>query len=401
MTNPFSLLLPGLLLLASGSTLPPASAQAVADSLRVPVAQAMLARSVVSSTDFSRLQHVFDRARRGDKVTVAVIGGSITAGANASKPENRYAERVAQWWRASFPKAPIEFVNAGVGATGSRYGALRAQRDLFNHQPDFVLVEYAVNDGNTRESAEELEGLLRQILRQPQSPALMLLFMKDRRGFNAQEWQSKLGRHYGLPMISYRDAVQPEIAAGRMKEEDVMSDEVHPNDRGHELAAHLVTRYLDNALQATPPTASLAAVEPTPVPLLGNLYEDVRFYDGANLKPIENQGWAFDAASGSWVAKAVGSVLRCEVEGSSVDVVSFRIKGPTGRARVQVDDQPPVKLEGWFDATWGGKISVDVAARDLKPGKHQVRVEVLADKAADSAGHEFRLFGLAGLGAAR
>lgn len=87
----------------------------------------MLARSVVTSTDFSRLQLVFERARRGKKIVVAVIGGSITAGANAIAPEKRYANRIAAWWRETFPKAQIEFVNAGIGATGSDYAALRAQ----------------------------------------------------------------------------------------------------------------------------------------------------------------------------------------------------------------------------------------------------------------------------------
>ena len=61
-----------------------------------------------------------------------------------------------------FPKATVKFVNAGIGATGSNYGALRAERDLLSHQPDFVVVEYAVNDGNAAAFAATLEGLLRR-----------------------------------------------------------------------------------------------------------------------------------------------------------------------------------------------------------------------------------------------
>ncbi|MDF2440164.1 MAG: hypothetical protein JWN98_1148 [Abditibacteriota bacterium] len=366
--------------------------------------EAVVARSVVNSTDLSRLRPVLAKARRGGKVTVAVIGGSITAGASATAPEKRYANRIAQWWRDTFPQAQIEFVNAGVGATGSHYGTLRAQRDLLSRQPDFVVVEYAVNDGNTREFAETLEGLLRQILRQPQRPAVLMLFMRHRGGANSQEWQSKLGSHYALPMISFRDAVQSEIVEGRLKEENVMADEVHPNDGGHELTAQLVTRYLDSVLKAMPTNTSAEAkadaIKATPPPLFTDLFEHVRFYDGVNLKPIENRGWTFDAPSGSWIAKTPGSVLACEVEGTLVSALTFRIKGPMGRARVQVDDRPPVMLEGWFDATWGGFIPVDIVARDLKPGLHRVQIEVLPDKAAESTGHEFRLFGFGAAGVA-
>ena len=152
---------------------------------RTAVAQtedAIISRSVVTAGDTARLQHALAKGRRGEPVTVAVIGGSITAGARASAPEKNYGGVLAQWWRETFPNAKIELVNAGIGATGSNYGALRAQRDLLARRPDFVVVEYGVNDPNARSSAETLEGLIRQILKQPQQPAVVLLFMMHRNG---------------------------------------------------------------------------------------------------------------------------------------------------------------------------------------------------------------------------
>ena len=127
---------------------------------------------------------------------------------------------MAAWWRQTFPKASIRFVNAGIGATGSDYGALRVKRDLLAHHPDFVVVEYAVNDPNTQAAAETLEGLVRQILREANQPAVLLLFTMNQDGGNAQEWQGKVGRHYDLPMVSFRDALWPEIKEGRMKWND-------------------------------------------------------------------------------------------------------------------------------------------------------------------------------------
>ena len=176
----------------------------------------LFSRSLVSTGHLARLEATLAKARRGEPLTIGVIGGSITAGAAASQPEKRYGDRVAAWWRRAFPKANVRFVNAGIGATGSDYGALRAKRDLLSHHPDFVIVEYAVNDPNTQAAAETLEGLVRQVLRETNQPAVLLLFTMHQDGGNAQERQAKVGRHYGLPMVSFRDALWPEIKEGRM-----------------------------------------------------------------------------------------------------------------------------------------------------------------------------------------
>jgi lysophospholipase L1-like esterase len=194
--------------------------------------EVLFTRAQVSAGDLARLWRVFAKARRDERVVVGVIGGSITQGAMATRPEYRYGNRVAAWWRERFPRAQIQFVNAGIGATGSDYGALRVRRDLLSKRPDFVIVEYAVNDPNEQRFGETLEGLVRQILQCPNQPAVVLLFTMHNNGSNAQKWHGKVGRHYDLPMISYRDALWPEIQAGRMKWEDVEADLVHPNDRG-------------------------------------------------------------------------------------------------------------------------------------------------------------------------
>ena len=354
---------------------------------------AALSRPALLATgDTARIQQVFARARRGEALTVAVIGGSITAGAMASAPTNSYGSRVAAWWRQAFPKAEIKFVNAGIGATGSDYGAFRAKRDLLIHRPDFVIVEYAVNDPNTMGSAETLEGLVRQILKQPNQPAVVLLFMMSQGGNNAQEWHSKVGTHYGLPMVSFRDGLWPEIKAGRLKWEAVMADAVHPNDLGHECAAGFVTSLLEHVSQEP------GAVKPLPPVLFTDLYEHVSLHEAAGLKPRKNEGWAFDAPTQSWRSDKPGSVLEFEITGRAIHSMHFIVKGPMGKARMRADDAPPVMRDAWFDQTWGGYRSTQVLAQDLKPGTHRVRIELLDEKNPGSNGHEFRLLGLGAAG---
>ena len=72
-----------------------------------------------------------------------------------------------------------------------------------------------------------------------------------------------------------------------------------------------------------------------------------------------------------------------------------------GVAQAQVDDRPPVKLQGWFDATWGGYSVWDLVARDLAPGQHTLRITVLDEKAEQSAGHRFQVQAVMAAGRAR
>jgi len=362
----------------------------------------LFSRSLVSTGHLARLERALAKARRGEAVTVGVIGGSITAGAGASLPERRYGDRVAAWWRQTFPKATVRFVNAGIGATGSDYGALRAKRDLLSHHPDFVVVEYAVNDPNTQAAAESLEGLVRQVLRETNQPAVLLLFTMNQEGANAQEWQAKVGQHYGLPMVSFRDALWPEIKEGPMKWSDVEADVVHPNDRGHDYCARFVAGLLDRVLADLPPDDRLPQVKPVPRPLFSDTFEHVALFEADALKPLTNQGWSCDAGQPGdkyWKAGQPGSVIEFEVAGQVVLFMDWHIRGPMGQASVRVDDQPPVIREGWFDQTWGGYRQTTVLARDLGPGKHKVRIELLSAKNPQSTGHEFRVLGVGAAGA--
>ncbi|MGD0089334.1 MAG: GDSL-type esterase/lipase family protein [Planctomycetota bacterium] len=359
---------------------------------------AAVARSQASTGDTARLGHALAKARRGEAVTIGVIGGSITQGAAATKAEFRYGDRISKWWRDTFPKATVEFVNAGIGATGSNFGALRVQRDLLARNPDVVIVEYGVNDGNDKGCAETLEGVVRQILRQPNHPAVLLLFMMHQGGGNAQEWHGKVGKHYGLPMVSLRDALWPEIKAGRLRWEEVVADTVHPNDRGHDYAAQFVIAAMGQALKALPADDGLPAIKPLPAPLISDLFEHAALYEAAALKPVSNEGWMLDAQAQCWKSDKPGSVIEFEVEGNVILMMHFIIKGPMGMASVRVDDKPPLTKDGWFDQTWGGYRNTCELARDLGPGPHRVRLELLDKKAAGSTGNEFRLLGFGAAG---
>lgn len=354
--------------------------------------EALTARSLVSMGDPSRLAKAFARAEQGGKFVVGVIGGSITQGAKATAADHRYPNLVAQWWRDTFPKAEVSLVNVGIGATGSNYGALRVRRDLLSAEPDFVIVEYACNDGNSPACAETLEGLVRQVLKQANTPAVMILFMTKRTGDNTQEQHAKVGAYYHLPMVSFRDGLWPKVKAGELNMDDFLADEVHPNDFGHAATASCVTHLLKTVRLASP---AHEHTDPLPAPLTTDAYEHTALQEAADLKPVANQGWAFRPDFKAWHADKPGSTLEFSVQGRSILFMSHVIRGAMGRARVQVDGQPPKIIDGWFPGTWGGYRSTTLLAEGLAAEtSHRVKVELLEEKNAESTGHGFSIYGL-------
>ena len=332
----------------------------------------MIARSQVSSGDLTRLINVVAKARRGEPITIGVIGGSITVGAFASKPENSYAGRLLAWWLEAFPQCEFRLVNAGAGGTGSMVGALRADRDLLFAKPDLVVIEFAVNDYYT--DGEAYEGLVRQILAQPNSPAVLLLFMMWERGGNDQEMQSKIGAYYGLPMVSFRDALWPEISAGRIRWPDYIVDTVHPNDAGHKLAARLLTTMCGAGLSAAATNTTKSGS--LPPPLHTNSFQFVSWQGAADLNPIENGGWNLKSGEKGilvWDSTEAGGPISFEWFGSGLVAVFAQAPGNLRRVRFRIDGGAFRTL----DASTQPQRETNLLVQGLNPGRHVVEMECL------------------------
>ncbi|MCP4642004.1 MAG: SGNH/GDSL hydrolase family protein [bacterium] len=361
----------------------------------------VMACSQVDAGNTARLQRVLTKARRGEPVVVSVIGGSITQGAVTTKPEFVYGNRIAQWWRETFPKADIEFVNAGIGATGSEIGAHRAGKHLLSHNPDFVVVEYAVNDRNTPLYRDTFEGLVRQILNHPKQPAVVALFTMHSDGGNTQDTHEPICRHYGIPMVSFRDALWPEVQAKHIAWEDIEADAVHPNDQGHAYCATFVTFLLDALYKRMPDDASLSGmpgIPPVPTPLHTDLFEFATFRSLGDITPITSKGWtSFGDTTeeryfkAGWKADTPGSEIEFQIDAEAVGILFYRIKGAMGIAEAQIDDGDPVRMDAHFDADWGGYTPYELVARDLAPGPHTLRITLTDERDENSTGHEFRI----------
>jgi lysophospholipase L1-like esterase len=233
-------------------------------------------RSRVSGGSNRRVHEFLDKCRSRDTVRIGFIGGSITQGAVSSTPSRRFSSQFTEFIRKAFPnlQSVIE-INAGIGATGSRFAASRLQHDVLAQAPDLLVVEFAVNDfgaGTDDYVRGTMEGLVRQaLLSDPELPVL-LLFMAKGDGQNVQALQGDVGLHYFLPMISWRDAVRPLIDSGKASWGAFYYDDPHPNDTGHMVAARLLYAYLRRVAEEKRDPAAVI-----PAPLVTNLYQHSGF----------------------------------------------------------------------------------------------------------------------------
>jgi acyl-CoA thioesterase-1 len=214
------------------------------------VDRSTLDRSVINYGDDTRIRAVLKKAEAGQPIVISAIGGSVTQGAWASKPEYQYINRVFGWWQSTFPQSKMSLINAGIGSTDSAFAVQRVQKDLLQFSPDFVIVEFDVNDAWNSTSTVTYRDLVMRILEAPSHPAVMMLAVMDRPGNNAQEWHIPVQKEFNLPYVSEKNAIRPIELAGQVKPEDITFDVIHPNDLGHQILAILVATRLQQSLNA-------------------------------------------------------------------------------------------------------------------------------------------------------
>ncbi|MBR4554631.1 MAG: SGNH/GDSL hydrolase family protein [Ruminococcus sp.] len=214
--------------------------------------QAMLKKSLVTLGDCTAVKAVIKKAQDGEKVTIAYLGGSITEGVGAGD-ELCYARLSYESFKKTYGKdggGNVEYVNAGISGTPSVLGNMRLQRDVLSKEPDICFVEFAVNDASDEDHRAAYESVVRDLLEK--GTAVVLLFSVTEEDYSAQDYMKEIGEYYGLPMISYCDALRYLFKNNRMTWKDFSDDHSHPNVKGHAMVAGMIDYFFSQAGNAQP-----------------------------------------------------------------------------------------------------------------------------------------------------
>ena len=249
--------------------------------------QQMIKNSLIQSGNMHRLGKAIARAKNGEDITVAYIGGSITQGAGAT-PINTECYAYKSFCRfadLTGAKENVHYVKAGVGGTPSELGMVRFDRDVRHGEkdPDVVVVEFAVNDEGDETKGDCYESLVRKILKLDSKPAVILLFSVFADDYNLQDRLMPVGYQYDLPMISLKNAVTPQFYD---KENRIISknqyfyDIYHPSNLGHTIMADCIANLFREVEKADFESVADNIEELLKkAPAIGNTFDDVKLLD--------------------------------------------------------------------------------------------------------------------------
>lgn len=347
----------------------------------------------------TRLKNLMKRAANGESLVIGFLGGSITQGSLSSTPKTCYAYLVYEWWKKSFPNAAFSFVNGGIGGTTSHYGGARAWKDVLCYRPDIVTVDFSVNDDANEFFEETYEGTLRRLLAAPSAPAVVVLnnVFYDT-GKNAQDYHNRIADHYGIPHVSIKDTVYPDVESGKIVRADITPDNLHPNDKGHRLVADEICKLLDS-IKAEVEEETIAgeniegkstkteASVLLPAPLTENAYEHSRLIqiqdneailDGFLVDPIEKKGM-LDIFKNGWTAAHTNDKISFEIECSCLAVQyrkSVQQPVPKAKAVIDGDEAHAVILDGNFTEDWGDCLYLEPLLHNAEKKVHRIEITI-------------------------
>lgn len=344
--------------------------------------------------NITRLKNLIKRAANGESLVIGFLGGSITQGSLSSTPKTCYAYLVYEWWKKSFPNAAFSFVNGGIGGTTSHYGGARAWKDVLCYRPDIVTVDFSVNDDANEFFEETYEGTLRRLLAAPSAPAVVVLnnVFYDT-GKNAQDYHNRIADHYGIPHVSIKDTIFPDVESGKIVRADITPDNLHPNDKGHRLVADEICKLLDSIKEELEKEDTEGKIIETndlaslPAPLTENAYEHSRLIqiqdneailDGFLVDPIEKKGM-LDIFKNGWTAAHTNDKISFEIECSCLAVQyrkSVQQPVPKAKAVIDGDEAHAVILDGNFTEDWGDCLYLEPLLHHAEKKVHRIEITV-------------------------
>jgi lysophospholipase L1-like esterase len=328
----------------------------------------------------------FNKCRAGGEVTVAYIGGSITA-------QEGWRPFTTKWLQEQFKGLKIKEVNAAIGGTGSWLGAFRLQKHVLQYDPDALFVEFAVNDNGAPDDEVKatMEGIVRQAWSRPKKPDIMFTFT------TAGNLDVPTARHqavadaYGIPTCDFQASVRALCVPGLVDWDIMAADRVHPGDWGHAVYAATLATHLRRQM-------NLKEAAPPPDVLPPATFSDE--YTTARLMPVTvnvpegwqklDKGWCFD--DGSLMATKPGQTIEFKFNATMV-AIFYELRMDGGIVAAEVDGKPAGEP---LDVSCGptyrfNRLNSLLVAKGLPKGLHTLKLTVLDKKHELSNGHEFHL----------
>lgn len=200
----------------------------------------ILKESIVSKGNNYRLKTVIEKMKKGQKVWVAALGGSVTEGAGPANFTDGYAYQFFRALKDNFTPDEgknLNFNNAGLSGTSSILGLVRYDSDvteICGRSPDLLIIEFAVNDDGSESTQIAFEGIVRKVLLANPETAIIALYSAADYG-NTMAQKKPVADYYSIPQVNMLKSVKESIDKKLFTHDEYFTDNVHPTLEGHQL----------------------------------------------------------------------------------------------------------------------------------------------------------------------
>lgn len=188
-------------------------------------------------------------------INLVFHGHSVPAGYFKTPNVNTlqsYPYQVLEQLKSLYPLAVINIINTAIGGENSINGEKRFKKDVINHHPDVIFIDYSLNDRGLglEKSRIAWEKMIKLALRK--NIKVILLTPSPDMGVNILDSTTVLNQHaeqvkslsskYNVGLIdSY--ALFKEKATSGEGVINYMSQINHPNEKGHRLITNEILTY--------------------------------------------------------------------------------------------------------------------------------------------------------------
>jgi len=180
------------------------------------------------------------------KVYVA-FGDSITDGYGVKKG---FVSILTEQISKTHPDLDLVTINTGMSGYTSRGGLYRLGRDVIDHRPDLVTINFGVNDAFSGISPEQFSDNLRDMVIRIRDAGCGRILMLSCESI-PDDWAEQQVLPYWEAMKTvagdmncvYADVHGKwvrELKGGRSESDLIISGDLHPNEEGHRLIAEAV-----------------------------------------------------------------------------------------------------------------------------------------------------------------
>lgn len=355
------------------------------------------------------LQNSFVKFEKERRARVAFLGGSITE-------MNGWRNLVKQTLTQRFPYTTFEWVEAGIGSTGTTPGSFRMQHDVLSKgKIDLLFVEAAVNDHTNHFSATEqirgMEGEVRHALESnPEMDIIMLHFIYDpfipmfakRQQPDVILNHERVANHYLIPSINLAQEVAERMQDGQFTWEQFGG--THPAPFGHKFYAASIGQLFDTSWQGITPDATAKPHEIPVEPLDTYSYCKGDFLDIQQARL--NKGWKivsdwrpdnkYEKRKGfvdvpMLEATRPGDQMTLKFKGKAIGI--FCASGPSaGILEYSIDGTPFKQLDTFTE--WSSFLYIPwvyMFETELKDTDHTLIVRMSGKKSPKSQGTECQI----------